>query len=222
MTSFVGLDKKSREPFLDSLAALTGIFWGPDPESCREMMKGTFLKPFEKLESRVVNDPPGLLSGLEDTISSFTDADSLFNHLEEAYVRLFINSRQGVTAPLYASCYDGDTASGTNAPLMGPAAVLMQKRLDSNSLSLPDSMHEPPDHLSIELEYLYFLLEKGWADNDSEILSEAVSFAGDTMLPWVTLLGERIANETDCRFYPLITSATVSILDFLGRQTASI
>jgi TorA-specific chaperone len=105
---------------------------------------------------------------------------------------------------------------------MGPAAVLMQKRLDSSSLSLPDSMHEPPDHLSIELEYLYFLLEKGWADNDSEILSEAVSFAGDTMLPWVTLLGERIANETDCRFYPLITSATVSILDFLGRQTASI
>ncbi|MGB5749788.1 MAG: molecular chaperone TorD family protein [Desulfobacterales bacterium] len=222
MTSLILLDKKSREALLDSTAALTGFFWGPDPASSREILQGSFLSPFEDLESRVTYEPPELLSGLRDTINGFADTETLFNNLEEAYVRLFINSRHGITAPLYASCYIDDNASGENAPLMGPPAVLMKKRFKSKGLSLSDTMHEPPDHLSIELEYLYFLLKKGWSDNDPALLSEAVSFAGETMLPWVSILRERIADEKRCRFYPLITTAAVSILAYLGRQTPPI
>ena len=97
----------------------------------------------------------------------------------------------------------------------------MKKRFESKGLSLSETMHEPPDHLSIELEYLYFLLKKGWSDNDPAILSEAVSFAGETMRPWVAILRERIADEKNCRFYPLTTSVAVSILAYLGRQTPS-
>ncbi len=52
---------------------------------------------------------------------------------------------------------------------MGPPAVRMKKRFESSGLSLSDNMHEPPDHLSIELEYLYFLLEKGWSDNEGSL-----------------------------------------------------
>ena len=170
----------------------------------------------------MIYKPPDLLSSLRDTINGFADADAFFNYLEEAYVRLFVNSRDGIIAPLYASCYVEDKASGENAPLMGPPAVLMQKRFESRGLSLSETMHEPPDHLSIELEYLYFLLKKGWSDNDRTLLSEAVYFAGEAMLPWVSLLRERIADDNRCRFYPLITSVAVSIIAYLGRQTPSI
>jgi TorA maturation chaperone TorD len=219
MSSLFTFDKKSRKALLDGVAALAQFFWGPDPASSREILQGSFLSPFEDLEPRVEYEPPGLLAGLRDITNSFTDTDAIFQYLEEAYVRLFINSRDGITAPLYASCYIDDKASGKNAPLMGSPAVLMKKRFESKGLSLSQTMHEPPDHLSIELEYLYFLLKKGWSDNDPALLSEAVSFAGETMLPWVSILRERIADEKHCRFYPLVTTAAVSILAYLGRQT---
>jgi TorA-specific chaperone len=221
MTSLIRLAKKKREALLDSIAILTGFFWGPDSESSREIRQGSFFSPFEELEPRVIYEPREVLPSLRDTINGFPDTDTLFTYLEEAYVRLFINSRNGITAPLYASCYIDNNASGENAPLMGPPAVLMKQRFKSKGLSLSDTLHEPPDHLSIELEYLYFLLKKGWSDNDPALLSEAVSFAGEAMLPWVTILRERIADENRCRFYPLITSVTVSIIDWLSRQTSS-
>ena len=221
MTSLFSLDKMSRKALLASIGTLAGFFWGPDTESCREIRQESFFSPFEDLEPRIAYEPPGLLLGLRNTVSTFADADTLFQYLEEAYVRLFINSRDGITAPLYASCYVDDRASGENAQLMGPPAALMKKRFESKGLSLSKTMHEPPDHLSIELEYLYFLLKKGWSDNDPALLSEAPSFAGKAMLPWVTLLRERIADENRCRFYPLITSVAVSILAYLSRQTSS-
>lgn len=222
MPSLFTFDKKSQKALLDGVAALAVFFWGPDFESSREILQGSFLNPFEELEPRVEYDPPDLLPRLRDTINSFTDADAMFQYLEEAYVRLFINSRDGITAPLYASCYVDDKASGENAPLMGPPAVLMKNRLASKGLSLSETMHEPPDHLSIELEYLYFLLKKGWSENDPVIMSEAVFVAGEAMLPWVTSLRERIADEKQCRFYPLTISVAASILAYLGRQTPSI
>jgi len=221
MSSLLTLDKKSQTALLDGVAALARFFWGPDPESSREILQGSFLSPFEDLAPRMGYEPPDLLAGLKDIINSFADADTIFQYLEEAYVRLFINSRDGITAPLYASCYVDDRASGENAPLMGAPADLMKKRFESKGLSLSETMHEPPDHLSIELEYLYFLLKKGWSDNDPAILSEAVSFAGETMRPWVAILRARIADEKRCRFYPLITTVAVLILAYLGRQTPS-
>ncbi len=221
MSPLLTLDKKSQTALLDGVAGLARFFWGPDPESSREILQGPFLSPFQELEARVGYKPPDLLADLRDIINSFADPDAIFQYLEEAYVRLFINSRDGITAPLYASCYIDDNTSGENAPLMGPPADLMKKRFESKGLSLSESMHEPPDHLSIELEYLYFLLKKGWSDNGPAILSQAVSFAGETMLPWVTILRERIADEKRCRFYPLITTVAVSILAYLGRQTPS-
>ncbi len=219
MPSLFAIDKKSQKALLDGVAALAAFFWGPDSASSREILQGSFLNPYEALEPRVEYDPPDLLSRLRDTISSFTDPDAMFQYLEEAYVRLFINSRDGIAAPLYASCYVEDKASGENAPLMGPPAVLMKNRLESKGLSVSETMHEPPDHLSIELEYLYFLLKKGWSDNDPVIMSEAVFVAGEAMLPWVAIVRERIADEKRCRFYPLILSVAASILTYLSRQT---
>ena len=222
MNSLVSLDKKTQTALLDCLASLARLFWGPDPDISRALLRGSFLSPFEALEPRVNFEPPAILADLNGIIKELADENTIFHYLEEAYVRLFINSREGLTAPLYASCYIAGTASGENAPLMGPPAVLMRKRFASRGLTMSETMHEPPDHLSIELEYLYFLLKNGWADNDPGLMSEAVSFAGDAMLPWVTRLQERIADESRCRFYPLITSVAVSILAYLSQHVPSI
>jgi TorA maturation chaperone TorD len=71
-------------------------------------------------------------------------------------VRLFISNRTGITAPLFHSCY----ASGDGL-LMGEPARMMREVLAAQGLDLAETVHEPPDHLSIELEYLYYLRERG-------------------------------------------------------------
>ena len=217
MHSIYSLDKKNQAALLEGIALLSRFYWGPAAESSRDILQGIYLRPFEALKPIVGCKPPGILDELKTINTSFTDADEIFQCLEQTYVRLFINSRNGITAPLYASCYAAGSAPGEDAPLMGPPAVLMKERFESKGLSLGGHIHEPPDHLAIELEYLYFLLERGWSDDDAALKDEAVSFAGEIMLPWVIKLQERlVAVETKCRFYQLTTSILYAILRFIG------
>ena len=148
------------------------------------------------------------------TINAFPDGESLYQHLEEGYVRLFISAKGGIAAPLYESCYEFQ-----GAPLMGRAAAEMKKRFEAKGLSVSESIQEPPDHLSIELEYLYFLLNKGWREEDEDLAVEGSKFAAHTMLLWVSELSQKLANEEECRFYPLIATILLEILYFIGSKS---
>jgi TorA maturation chaperone TorD len=110
-----------------------------------------------------------------------------------------------------------------DSPLMGPPAVMMKECFESKGLSLGDHIHDPPDHLSIELEYLYFLLERGWSTDDAALMDEAVSFSAESMLPWVLKFQQRlVAVETECRFYQLITAILCAILRFIGNNKSKV
>jgi TorA-specific chaperone len=217
MQSIYSLDETNQAVLLEGIALLAKFFWGPREEDGRNYLQGTYLAPFKALKQTVTYDPPDVIESLIAFNASISDDKDLMQCLEQDYVRLFINSLDGIAAPLYASCYASASSTGGDAALMGPAAIEMKERIDSKGLSLGDQIHEPPDHLSIELEYLYFLLNKGWSAGDPALIDEAVSFAAKTMLPWVTRFYERIAPvETDCRFYQLITALICSILQFIG------
>lgn len=216
MHSIHSLDRLKQAAFLEGLALLSRFYWGPAAGDNRDLLLGTYLGPFESLKSLVDYKPPGILDDLEAVTASFTNEDDIFQSLEQTYVRLFINSREGVAAPLYASCYEPGNAPGDDASLMGPPAVMMKERFESKGLSLGDHINDPPDHLSIELEYLYFLLEKGWRDTDASLLDEAAAFGGQIMLPWVIRFQERLeAAESECRFYHLTTAIICAILRFM-------
>ncbi|MBT8350778.1 MAG: molecular chaperone TorD family protein [Deltaproteobacteria bacterium] len=197
---------------LQSLQKLCSIFWGPNLEKCGEILAEDYFLPFKAVGSDPGNDVQDTLDKIRDSIGNFSDEKVFFNHLEEAYVRLFVNARGGIVAPLYQSCYIGTEEIGTKASLMGEPAVLMKQRFKSKGLSLASNMNEPPDHLAIELEYLYFLLEKGWADKSNEFVVEAAFFADQTMLPWVIQFRNLLKNETMCPLYPLSVNLLVSVL----------
>ncbi|MBI4763331.1 MAG: molecular chaperone TorD family protein [Deltaproteobacteria bacterium] len=161
------------------------------------------------------------LERIKRWVKTFPDAEALWADLEETHVRLFISDRQGIRTPLYASCYEGETPSETR-PLMGEPALAMQLRYLSKGLSLAEDIGEPPDHLSIELEYLYFLLEKGWAEKDDLLLEEAFSFSSGIMLPWVMNLKHRLASfENENPFYPLIAILLCGILRVIAELPIS-
>ncbi len=217
MQSISFLDEMHRTALLEGVALLSRFYWGPGADGSRDSLRRIYLKPFEALKPIVSYEPPTIIDELRAINTSFADEDELFQYLEQDYVRLFINNRDGITAPLYASCYEAGSAPADAAPLMGPPAVLMKERFESKGLSLGDHIHEPPDHLSIELEYLYFLLEKGWSEKDAALQNEAESFAAEIMLPWVVKFQERlVVVKTECRFYQLITAILCTILRFIG------
>ena len=203
--------KIQKDDILQSIAFFSQIFWGPDHETCAEMIRGTAFRWTLELEDIMDTSFSENIKQVVSLIKKFPDGASLYKHLEEAYVRLFVSTKGGIPAPLYQSCYEYE-----NAPLMGLPAIKMKNRLDAIGLSLGEDINEPPDHLSIQLEYLYFLLKKGMDEENRSLISEAGSFASEAMLPWTNEFWERLSVETKYRFYPLISSLLVSILFVIG------
>ncbi len=69
------------------------------------------------------------------------------------------------------------------------------------------------NHFAVELEYLFFLLQQG----DELISSEAASFAGKIMLPWVTIFKQRLKSvEDDCRFYSFASGILILFLELIS------
>ena len=198
---------------LDGLKIMGRIFWGPSLEECTEMVKEKYLDRLQSLTSVLKSGADNGLHEIISIIKSFPDGDSLYQNLEEGYVRLFISAKGGITAPLYESCYELE-----GAPLMGAAATEMKERFEAKGLSVVDTIQEPPDHLSMELEYLYFLLDKGWRDQDGALVTEGSAFAAETMLTWVSKLHERLASEKQCLFYALMVSILEDILRTTGES----
>jgi TorA-specific chaperone len=195
------------------------LFWGPNLQNCHEILAGTYFQPFTTLESMLKFKPTDVLQKIESSLKNFTDADSLFQYLETEYVRLFISHRDGIAAPLYESCYLGVEPEDT-APLMGEPAKRVKERFESKGLSLDSNINEPPDHLAIELEFLYFLLEKLCGGNNRALVAEAASFATEIMLPWVTKFQKRLAAvETEGSVYLLITAILCTTLGYIGRDS---
>ena len=84
-------------------------FWGPSAEVCEQMKTGTYLQPLEILAPALDCAPPDAVAQLVDLFHDTADAQDLFSILETDYVRLFVSDRAGIAAPLYASCYEGET-----------------------------------------------------------------------------------------------------------------
>jgi TorA-specific chaperone len=202
------LSEDQRAALLESIRKLCRVFWGPTRESCDQMLKDTYLLSFVALDIESKSAPVNTLDQLSSIIGGFSDPDALFQYLEEGYVRLFINNRGGVAAPLYASCYEAEKPPR----LMGEAAVRMQKKIVAAGMDIGDDIREPPDHLSIELEFLYFLLSQAKPGDRPDSMAQAAMFASQIMLPWVRIFNQRLKDETRCRFYPLITAVLLSVL----------
>ncbi|RJR29906.1 MAG: TorD-like chaperone [Desulfobacteraceae bacterium] len=189
------------------------IFWGPDLEICGEMVQGDYHRRIESLHPLLTGPPLAALVEMLSLLKRFSEGDSLCEYLEDGYVRLFVSTRHGIKAPLYESCYAFD-----DAPLMGAPAAAMRERLESKGLTVTGSIVEPPDHISVELEYLYFLLQKAWFEQDRASAEEAAFFASRTMHPWVFKLRKRLAHETSCLFYPLAAHVLVALLEMVGEE----
>ena len=204
---------KSQKEILEGIDALCCIFWGPDPDQCRTLLDGDFTEVFENVEKELGNIIHDDLNKFISVLKNFDDPENLFLALNEEYVRLFISNLNGVTAPLFESCYEYE-----NAPLMGPAAIRMKDFLDSAGLDISDDFNEPPDHLCIELELLYFILEKAGKSKKYNQLKEVEAFISKVMLPWIKTFNNKLVSENPDCFYTISSSILLELLQSVKKS----
>jgi putative dimethyl sulfoxide reductase chaperone len=197
----VPVDPNSSEGLARSLAFFCELFWGPSPELCTEL----FDPGLDALSRSTARWPDlsGGLASMAELCSSIEDRTDFCQDLESAYVALFVSGMGGVPAPPYASCHiEGDE-------FMGEAASRMRRRLAESGLA-PAVAGEPPDHLAIELEYLYFLLT-------SDSSGAAPLFAREELLPWAGRLRDKVTAAEDGslerRFWSLACACLVPLLE---------
>ncbi len=190
------LDQEYCENILKGLETLCDIFWGPSPDQCGILIRGELLTVFEPLEREFGADIGKGLVKIKEIIKRYNNRESLFDRLNDEYVRLFISHRDGIVAPLYESCYEYE-----NAPLMGPPAARMKNLFESEGLTLSDRLNEPPDHLCIELEYLYFMMKEAIGGKRINKLKESINFVSNILLPWIEKFYDKLALEVPDYFY---------------------
>ncbi|MFH0728171.1 MAG: molecular chaperone TorD family protein [Pseudomonadota bacterium] len=217
MKSPTTLNSDLQPTILTGLRHLCRLFWGPDPAQCSEILAGRFFEPFAGPDSGGESGAVAALETIDRYLRTMPDANALFEALETSYVRLFISSRAGIGVPLYQSCYAFD-----GAPLMGPSAVRMQRRLEAVGLSLTgDASCEPPDHLAVELEYLYFLLEKGGREKDPALIAEAAVFAETELGAWIDAFERRLFQAPDSALYAPAAFLTGALVSRIAHDTTA-
>lgn len=216
MGSRTRISTRQRQNLLDAIRIISSLFWGADEEKCHRLLNGDDLQTLAKLLPLLPADTHDAYAGLKDQVCDLTSVPELCESLEQAFIPLFVNARGGIAAPLYQSCYPGPDAPPAQAGLMEAAAERMQARFVSRGLDLASGLHEPPDHLAIELEYLYFLLDKGWTASEPALLTEAVDFSRTELLSWVPLIEQRVAKTAAGSFYALLLTILTALLRLIG------
>ncbi|NDV26000.1 molecular chaperone [Desulfovibrio sp. JC010] len=181
------------------------IFRGINPEECAALLDEG-LPALATLSSESLQSLSKPLKDLEDSCPDITE--TFCTDLESEYVRLFINSREGIVAPLYESCYEPGSGKVMGKPHLAMRKLLAEAGLEPTG----EQASEPMDHLCIELEYLYVQLANGWGGGDAEALRTARAFA-DEKLIWVREFRDRISSAETMEFYPAAAELLIALLE---------
>jgi TorA maturation chaperone TorD len=200
MTSETG-PVRNPATFLTALRRLCRLFWGPNAEDCEKLHSGEWFEPLEAIAVQEGEDGQPFhttIAEMKTVAAASPSPKVLCEDLETAYVQTFINNRGGIAASLYQSSYESDSGA-----LMGPAAHRMKERLAAAGLAVSNDRAEPPDHLGIELEYLYFLLAEGFGGS-AEGLAEAADFTENEITPWVGEMRDRLTASAVFFYGPAV------------------
>jgi len=191
---------------LNTIELAAAVFRGPDADGWAGLIEAGL--PF--MADLSLKRPGHLTTTLLKLQGAASSADraGLVHELLTEYVRLFVAGRGGVVAAPYESCHGGGKAA-----VMGESALAMRNRLAAAGLEIALDSNEPPDHIALELEYLYHLLSSAWTGADGALEAEGRAFAGQVMLPWVRRFREALLAGEPHPVYEHVADLTVGLLE---------
>ncbi len=134
--------------------------------------------------------------------------------LKVDYSKLFIGPYNVLASP-YGSVY-----LDSGRQIMGESTIEVKKRYRESGLDISKAFKGPPDHISTELEYMYFLVFKeiesfSGSDTDTAIgiVKRQKSFLEHHLLTWVPQFSSRIIEHAETMFYSNLAIATETFLN---------
>jgi len=207
-TSLDELNTEDLSLLLNGLPLLSQAFWGPSEDWCREIQSAASTNELKKLGEVAGTDAAHTMACY---MEGFTHYEQACETLEEAYIRLFISARGGITASLHHSFYESE-----DGRLMGRPVKMMESRLKDSGLALPGEDSVPADHLAVEVEYLALLLEGAFGDGGEGLFAAAQDFARAELKPWLGQLTKKLETETDCPFYPSAARLLLALVSLIA------
>jgi len=148
-----------------------------------------------------------LHSGIVKNIPETSDIDSLVID----YSKLFVGP-YGLLAPPYGSIYLEHMGR-----VMGDSTVDVRNRYAEEGLNV--SLKEAPDHVAIELEFMYFLVFKEIEATRNHDLEKAVlyqrkqrAFLKNHLGIWVPDFTDKISSNAETAFYRKVACLTKSFV----------
>lgn len=159
---------------------------------------------------------PGASLGIHamaDVLTSGTPAE-VTSALGAAHAKLFYGVGGYETASPYRSIYSSDRGA-----LCQQATAEMERVLQQHRLRLEDTVCEPADHLSIQLEVMAQLAlryaETAQHSNDTlkNLQGEQAEFLDKQLLSWLPAFSRRVVEVDDLGFHAGLASAMQAVLE---------
>ena len=136
-------------------------------------------------------------AAMEETIQKYSNED-----LAVEYARLFVGPFE-LKAPPYGSIYlDGERR------VMGDSTMEVVRIYEKAGLATDKEFKELPDHIAVELEFMYYLIYKEVEaleklEKDKALVLEETRnhFFSRFLSPWVPSFCQKIKEATDNHFY---------------------
>jgi TorA maturation chaperone TorD len=103
--------------------------------------------------------------------------------------------------------------------MMGGSTLDVRSRYREAGLDTAKNFKDAPDHISAELEFMYYLIFKeieAFAESDTEaamgFIQKQKSFLEDHLMAWVPEFAKNIIENAENPFYPNLAKATESFL----------
>ena len=140
--------------------------------------------------------------------------------LELEYNRLFVGPGR-LPCPPYESVHRKDTAEHEVGMVMGPSTRDALRRYAEAGFSVNPNFRDIPDHLQVELQFMYILCEK-----ELEMAGEAElwqrrydDFVKLHLTPWIPSFADCVERKTESPFYK---SAARLLREFIAKEIEQI
>jgi TorA maturation chaperone TorD len=190
----------------DCYRLLSACFYQPQKET---LIQEDFFKTLEGLLRTISDDAAAHASAMGKAFLKYSEEDLLV-----AYAKLFVGPNE-LLAPPYGSVYlDGEKM------VMGDSTMEVIKFYEEQGLSMDKEFGNLPDHITAELEFMYYLIFKEtdaiqnsqW-DSGLDFIKTQKLFCDQFIRRWVEPFCDKIKQGTDNEFY---TSLADCVSVFIG------
>jgi len=206
---FGKMDRSTARSLIYNMLAMCYVY--PDEKVYALIAEGEWMRGFREalnlLDKKIFAD---YLRAIEQAISGAKEAEQLA--MAREYTRLFVDAFPDAIAPPYGSFYlqkEGLVPTRTISEVL--------RFYHGAGFSLKGNLHDLPDHVANELEFMAFLASKeSQALGNERIKSEEIqmNFLSRFILPWVPTFCEKMVEHSCHPFYGYLGNLTKEFINF--------